>query len=222
MVARLPQRPNRVQMATTSRPVRMTAASLAQRAGHDEQAGEDDGRQLGAESLEVEALLESGHERHREQQGSHREPGAETTPNALTSESAPPPTTVAKPIQMPVMTHVATAAEAMAARLPQRPNRVEMATTSRLVRMTAASLAQTAGHDEQAGEDDGRHLGTESLEMLESLSCVRSSNHQRKLTLVPLFALSELWLTIQCTQRHSSFKEPGCHETPELGAEPAV
>jgi hypothetical protein len=22
--------------------------------------------------------------------------------------------------------------------------------------------------------------------------------------------------------RHSSFKEPGCHETPELGAEPAV
>ena len=78
MAARMPQRPNRVEMATTSRLVRMTAASLAQTAGHDEQAGEDDGRQLGAESLEVEALLESGHERHREQQGSHREPGAET------------------------------------------------------------------------------------------------------------------------------------------------
>jgi hypothetical protein len=38
-----------------------------------------------------------------------------------------------------------------------------------------------------------------SLQMLQSLSCVRSSN-QRKLTLVSLFALSELWLIILCTQ----------------------
>jgi hypothetical protein len=46
-----------------------------------------------------------------------------------------------------------------------------------------------------------------SLQMLQSLSYVRSSN-QRKLTLVPLFVLSELWLTILCTQGIAASKSP--------------
>jgi len=44
--------------------------------------------------------------------------------------------------------------------------------------------------------------------MLQSLSCVKSSNLLRELSLLPLFAPSELWQTILCTQGMAASKSP--------------